>query len=67
MGLPYYKSGALVNCYADGSVSVAHGGCEIGQGIHTVACQVAAGTLGIPLASVTVHDTDTSKIPNNTG
>eukprot|EP00656_Telonema_subtile_P051412 TRINITY_DN6900_c0_g1_i3.p1 TRINITY_DN6900_c0_g1~~TRINITY_DN6900_c0_g1_i3.p1 ORF type:complete len:674 (+),score=212.13 TRINITY_DN6900_c0_g1_i3:82-2103(+) len=66
MGLPFYKSGATVNVYADGSVSVAHGGCEVGQGIHTIAAQVAAGTLGVPLSSVMVQDTDTSKIPHNT-
>ena len=67
MGLPFYKSGSIVNVHADGSVSVAHGGCELGQGLNTVAAQVAAGTLGIPLELVAIQDTDTSKIPNNTG
>lgn len=66
MGLNFYNSLAVVNIYGDGSVLVAHGGCEVGQGIHTKVAQVVAFTLGIDLSLVRVADTETSKAPNNT-
>lgn len=34
------QAAALVHIYTDGSVLVAHGGCEIGQGLHTKMIQV---------------------------
>ena len=38
--------GALVNVYkSDGSIRLHHGGCEIGQGIHTKVVQAAAYAL----------------------
>jgi len=61
-----YHTLAIVNIYADGSVLVAHGGCEIGQGIHTKVAQAAAHVLGIDLSRIRVDDTETSKAPNNT-
>jgi len=53
--------------YADGTVLVSHGGCEIGQGIHTKVALCVAETLGIPLAKVSVGTTESAKIGNNTG
>lgn len=43
--------------HADGSIAVAHGGVEIGQGINTKLVQVVAHVFGIPLdmISVTSH------------
>jgi len=67
MGLSDYNMNALVNVYADGSVLVAHGGCELGQGIHTKVAQAVAYTLGIDLKYVQVADTETSKTPCNGG
>jgi xanthine dehydrogenase molybdenum-binding subunit len=40
-------SGAVVRFGADGRVEVRHGWTEMGQGVHTVALQVAAQELGI--------------------
>jgi len=58
-------SGALVNIHgSDGSVTVFHGGCEIGQGIHIKVAQVAALTLGCDLNAVKVGETNTDVVPN---
>ncbi len=58
------QGGALVNIYQDGSVSVNHGGTEMGQGLNTKMAQVAADGLGIALGCVRVTGTDTQKVPN---
>ena len=58
------QGGALLNIYMDGSVSVNHGGTEMGQGLNTKMAQVAADGLGIPVSFVRVMGTDTQKVPN---
>jgi xanthine dehydrogenase large subunit len=58
------QGGALVNIYQDGSVSVNHGGTEMGQGLNTKMAQVAADGLGVPVSVVRVTGTDTQKVPN---
>jgi xanthine dehydrogenase large subunit len=58
------QAGALVHIYQDGSVSVNHGGTEMGQGVYTKVAQVVAHELGLPLSSVRITATDTSKVPN---
>jgi xanthine dehydrogenase large subunit len=45
-------------------VLVNHGGTEMGQGLHTKVLHVVADTLGVPLDTVRVTTTDTSKVPN---
>jgi CO/xanthine dehydrogenase Mo-binding subunit len=51
---------AMVQVYADGSVSVLSGSTEIGQGSHTVLAQIAAEEMGVPLEKVKVLGTDTA-------
>ncbi|HOZ66080.1 MAG TPA: xanthine dehydrogenase molybdopterin binding subunit [Burkholderiaceae bacterium] len=58
------QGGALLNIYMDGSVSVNHGGTEMGQGLNTKMAQVAADGLGIPVSFIRVTGTDTQKVPN---
>jgi xanthine dehydrogenase large subunit len=58
------QGGALLNIYQDGSVSVNHGGTEMGQGLNTKMAQVAADGLGISVERVRVTSTDTQKVPN---
>jgi xanthine dehydrogenase large subunit len=58
------QGGALLNIYMDGSVSVNHGGTEMGQGLNTKMAQVCADGLGISTQYVRVTGTDTQKVPN---
>lgn len=48
----------------DGTVSVSHGGCEMGQGVNTKVAQVVAYTLNIPLSFVTVAPFDSVIMAN---
>lgn len=49
----------------DGSVSIGHGGIEMGQGINTKAVQVCAYLLGIPTEKIQIVPHDTFITPNN--
>eukprot|EP01025_Chloroclados_australasicus_P046435 TRINITY_DN5123_c0_g1_i6.p1 TRINITY_DN5123_c0_g1~~TRINITY_DN5123_c0_g1_i6.p1 ORF type:complete len:1400 (-),score=162.31 TRINITY_DN5123_c0_g1_i6:601-4416(-) len=60
----FNQAGALVHIYTDGTVLVTHGGVEMGQGLHTKMCQVAAQEFNIPLDKVFVSETSTDKVPN---
>lgn len=53
--------------HGDGSVSITHGGIEIGQGINTKAAQVAAYLLGISIDKIKVKATNTIVAPNASG
>jgi xanthine dehydrogenase/oxidase len=59
------QAGALVHIYHDGSVLVAHGGTEMGQGLHTKMTQIAAEALGVPLSNVFVSETATNTVANS--
>ncbi|CRG92235.1 xanthine dehydrogenase/oxidase [Talaromyces islandicus] len=58
------QAGALVHIYHDGSVLVAHGGTEMGQGLHTKMCMVAAQALQVPLSDVHISETGTNTVVN---
>ncbi|KAG6827920.1 hypothetical protein H0H92_009962 [Tricholoma furcatifolium] len=58
------QGAALVHIYLDGSVLVAHGGTEMGQGLYTKCCQIAAQELGVPLADVFTSESASNTVPN---
>ena len=58
------QAGALVHVYSDGSVTVNHGGTEMGQGLMTKVAQVTADVFGLALDAVRVTATATDKVPN---
>ena len=60
----YNQGGALVHVYTDGSVSINHGGTEMGQGLHLKVAQVVASTFDIDLANIKITATNTGKVPN---
>jgi xanthine dehydrogenase/oxidase len=58
------QAGALVHIYHDGSVLVAHGGTEMGQGLHTKMTMIAAEALRVPLSDVFISETATNTVAN---
>ncbi|NP_001265709.1 aldehyde oxidase 4 [Cavia porcellus] len=67
IGVPvayYHQAAALVHIYLDGSVLLTHGGCELGQGLHTKMMQVASRELGIPTSYIHLSETSTVTVPN---
>ena len=59
------KAGATMKLEADGSVSVAVGTVEMGQGLTTVLLQIAAEALGVPLDRLHLAPVDTSRVPDS--
>jgi xanthine dehydrogenase large subunit len=60
----YNQAGALLHLYNDGTLLLNHGGTEMGQGLFTKVAQVVAQELGVPISTVRVSASDTSKVPN---
>lgn len=55
---------ALVHVFVDGSVSIATGAVEMGQGVNTKILQVAAKVFSIDAANIKLQTTSTHKIAN---
>lgn len=58
------QAGALVHIYHDGSVLLAHGGTEMGQGLHTKMIMIAAEALKVPAENVFISETATNTVAN---
>ncbi len=58
------QAGALINVYQDGSISLNHGGTEMGQGLFQKIAQVTAEEFGVGLDRVLITATSTDKVPN---
>ena len=59
------KAGATIKLEPDGSVAVAVGTVEIGQGLTTAVLQVAAEGLGVPIDRIHLAPVDTSRVPDS--
>ncbi|KAI1821227.1 xanthine dehydrogenase [Xylaria intraflava] len=60
----FNQAGALVHIYHDGSILVAHGGTEMGQGLHTKITAIAAEALQVPMTDVFISETATNTVAN---
>lgn len=58
------QAGALVHVYTDGSIRLAHGGTEMGQGLFIKVAQVVAEVFSVPVEQVGLSATSTAEIPN---
>jgi len=58
------QAGAYVKIYADGSILLHHGGTEMGQGLYTKMCQVAAQELNTPVDAIFTQDTSSYQTAN---
>jgi CO/xanthine dehydrogenase Mo-binding subunit len=59
------KAGAYMKLEADGSVSLAVGTVEMGQGLITALLQIASEALRIPLERLHLAPVDTSRVPDS--
>lgn len=60
----YNQAGALLHVYSDGSIHLNHGGTEMGQGLFIKVAQVVAEEFQVPLETIKITATTTSKVPN---
>lgn len=64
-GVQFLNQGAaLVHIYEDGSVLLAHGGTEMGQGLHTKMTMVCANELRVPVENIFISETATNTVAN---
>ena len=48
----------------DGSVLIAHGGVEMGQGLHTKIIQICSRALQVPISKIYINETSTDTVAN---
>ena len=63
----YLSTSAVIRLLEDGTVSVATGAVDIGQGSDTAIAQMCAAALRLPLANVNMVRPDTDATPYNSG
>ncbi|MCH8905518.1 MAG: molybdopterin-dependent oxidoreductase [Candidatus Heimdallarchaeota archaeon] len=58
------QAGALVHIYMDGSLSIATGAVEMGQGVTTRVAQVPMKLFSLPIELVKIESTNTTRVAN---
>jgi xanthine dehydrogenase large subunit len=58
------QAGALLHLYTDGSLHLAHGGTEMGQGLHQKVIQLVADELQLDARRIRIAATSTAAVPN---
>lgn len=65
-GAPFLeKAGVYVKLEADGTLTLAVGNTEMGQGAETVLAQIAAEPIGLGIENVSLTEVDTSRVPDS--
>lgn len=64
-GKHHARSGAFVQIHKDGSINIAVGTTEMGQGMQTVLSQITSEAFGIDLNLVNILEVDTSRVPDS--
>ncbi len=59
------QASALVWVYTDGTVSVSHGGIEMGQELNTKIAQIVARTLGVEFDKIKIESTNVKRVGNS--
>lgn len=60
------QGAALLHVYTDGSILVAHGGTEMGQGLADKITHVVERAFGVARQRIRIAATDTAQVPNAT-
>ena len=60
-------SSAIITIGVDGRATIISGEGEVGQGGRTTLCQIAAETIGLPIADVSITQADTQLTPHGLG
>jgi len=58
------QGSALVHLYTDGSVSVSHGGVEMGQGVNAKVARIVADEFGVSMERVRIESHNTKRTAN---
>ncbi len=59
------QASSLVWVYTDGTVSVSHGGIEMGQELNTKIAQIVARTLGVEYDKIKIESTNVKRVGNS--
>ncbi len=59
------QGAALIWIFTDGTISVSHGGIEMGQELNTKIAQIVARTLGVKINNIKIESTNVKRVANS--